>query len=228
MFKTEQHWINNMQQYVQHMTEDVQETYIVDMHVGWLHIVKYAVCALAYQCKQFIMSFANAQHQGWNAHLDVCHTSMDVSKQRKLMCRPEACIVCITKDADDIDLVPQRWQLCNSSGFAEFDHALQQAVVTWATSCPLLMGMHESDEVQVVATQPVDDASKERANVCLIQVCQSCAEVSVVAITDASCRLQARKMDVYEAAGHGVRLTSALWWEHVVRCNLMLQDASAQ
>ncbi len=136
---------------------------------------------------------------------------MDVSKQRKLVCWPEACIVCVTKDADDVDLVPQSWQLCNCSGFAECDHALQQGVVDWATSCPLLMGMHKGDDVQVVATQPVDDASQERANVCLIQVCQSCAEVSVVAITDASCCLQTCKMNVHEAAGHGVRWTSALW-----------------
>lgn len=153
---------------------------------------------------------------------------MDVSKQRKLMCWSEACIVCITKDADDIDLVPQSWQLCNCSGFAECDHALQQGVVDWATSCPLLMGMHEGDDVQVVATQPVDDASKERANVCLIQVCQSCAEVSVVAITHASCRLQKCKMNVRAAAGHGVRLTSALWWERSVRYIMMLRGTSAK
>lgn len=129
------------------------------------------------------------------------------------MCWAEARIVGITKDANDTDLVPQRWQLCNCSGFAKFDHALQQGVVNWATSCPLLMGMHESDDVQVIATQPVDDASKERANVCLIQFCQSCAEVSVVAITDASCRLQKCKMNVHEAAGQVVRWNPALWWQ---------------
>ncbi len=144
------------------------------------------------------------------------------------MCWPEACIVCVTKDADDIDLVPQRWQLCNCSGFAEFDHALQQGVVNWATSCPLLMGMHKGDDVQVVATQPVDDASKERSNMCLIQICQSRAEVSVVAITDTFCRLQQCKMNVREAAGHGVRLTSALWWESLAKCISMLQGTSAQ
>ena len=36
-----------MQQYEQHTTESVQEGYIVDMHVGELHIVKHAWYALA-------------------------------------------------------------------------------------------------------------------------------------------------------------------------------------
>ena len=175
-----------------------------------------------------MMRFVHAKNQGLNAHLDVIHASMDVSKQGKLMCWAEACIVCATKDADDIDLVPQSWQLCNCSGSTECDHALQQGVVDRATSCPLLMGMHQGNDVKVVATQPVDDASKERANMCLIQVCQSRAEVSVVAITDASCRLQKCRLNVHEAAGHVVRSTSALWWERSVRCITMLQGTSAQ
>ena len=60
MLKTRQHWINDMQQCGQHITQRVQEGYMVDMHIGELHIMKHAVYALAYQCKPPIMSFANA------------------------------------------------------------------------------------------------------------------------------------------------------------------------
>lgn len=44
------------------------------------------------------------------------------------------------------------------------------------------MRMQECDEVQIGATQLVDQSRHEGPNVLLIHVCQCCAEIAVVAV----------------------------------------------
>ena len=117
------------------------------------------------------------------SYLDIAHDSVDLSEQRKLVCWPEQGIVRASCDIQYIDLIHQQWELCKASSLAELDKACQQSVVSWARDIPLLMCMHERDEVQVIAAQSVQDASKERADITLMHLSKPATEISVIAIT---------------------------------------------
>ncbi len=116
------------------------------------------------------------------AYLEVAESAVDLSKQRELMGRTEASVVNLCRHADDVDLTHQGWQLCDGSGFTEADKALQHCGVSRTASSPLLMRMQQCDKVQVGAAELVDQSRYKGPNVCLVHVCQRCAEVAVVPV----------------------------------------------
>lgn len=119
------------------------------------------------------------------AYLEIAQGAIDLSKQRELMSWTETSIVNIGRHADDIDLTHESRQLCDRSGFTQAEKALQQCGVSWAASSPFLVRLQEGDEVQIAATQLVDESCQEGTHMLLIHVCQCCAETAVVAIAHA-------------------------------------------